>query len=400
MSKEIEVYNAYFGDCIMLKEYADDSNLLIDFGIHYFSDVPSAYVDRTTLTASIADDLAMRYSNNNTSLLITHFHEDHISGLIHMYKNGDAKFKRIFKKAYIANIWNNPFAVAGNILEELLLEYELKMSGLPRTTSSLFDVLDFLCGNVCRVELLSRGQKFEKDKYITLWPPLFEDKDEKITDMISALGMSDEFAGRIMALSEMACIYMGQYIQEYSADRVYSRVYFGSRIEDMRTMYRDLVDDFVSDNHILDDDLLKSEKQKLNELNHKYNIVFQNAVSGDENILFAGDAEKRDMNEIAKATDIKLHETYKYIKIPHHGTEGHYFDFSKYKPQNVLITNGKVNVNNGTSYEICKGYGNLNSIHLCTNTNNCSNCTTSCLLSKSVCAKGRKIVYSKLYESI
>ena len=36
MSKEIEVYNAYFGDCIMLKERDDNSNLLVDFGVHFF----------------------------------------------------------------------------------------------------------------------------------------------------------------------------------------------------------------------------------------------------------------------------------------------------------------------------------------------------------------------------
>ena len=74
----------------------------------------------------IADDISRRYSNRNTSLLITHFHEDHISGLIYMHKSGQSKYKGLFKNIYIANIWNNPFVVASNILEELLLEIEMK----------------------------------------------------------------------------------------------------------------------------------------------------------------------------------------------------------------------------------------------------------------------------------
>lgn len=69
-----------------------------------------------------------------------------------------------FKNIYIANIWNDPFAVASNILE-----IEIKKCGLPRTPAKLFDVLYFLCQNLSSVKLLSRGVTFENDKYITLW---------------------------------------------------------------------------------------------------------------------------------------------------------------------------------------------------------------------------------------
>ncbi len=56
MSKEIEVYNAYFGDCIMLKERDDNSNLLVDF----FSDVSGKYGKRKDLMNKIADDISKR----------------------------------------------------------------------------------------------------------------------------------------------------------------------------------------------------------------------------------------------------------------------------------------------------------------------------------------------------
>ena len=48
------------------------------------------------------------------------------------------------------------------------------------------------------------------------------------------------------------------------------------------------------------------------------------------------------MRMIAENYDgrIPLHEHYWCIKVPHHGTQGHYFDFSQYEPENMLISNG------------------------------------------------------------
>ena len=107
----------------------------------------------------------------------------------------------------------------------------------------------------------------------------------------------------------------------------------------MRIVYESLLDDIYINVGEMEQDM-SVQIIKLNELNHEYNIVFQNKVCGDENVLFTGDIEEPHMKEIATATDIKLHRQFKYIKIPHHGTLRHYFDYSKYAPQNVIITNG------------------------------------------------------------
>lgn len=410
MSNEIEVYNAYFGDCIMLKDRTDDSNLLVDFGIHYYSNVSSTYGTRKALTGTIADDIATRYSARNTSLLITHFHEDHVSGLIYMYKSKQKKFSNLFKTVYIANIWNDPFAVASNILEELLLENQLKSSGLPRTTASLFDILDFLCANVSDIRLLSKGISFENEKYITLWPKI-NDSENHITEIVHELKLPPDFEGKLIALSEIVCIYVTNELlgmdsdNRYSDDEVYeyhNDNFDGSqRTVYMRTVYEKLLDEVF--NYVVDsvqDNQIAVQMEKLNELNHKYNVVFQNKMSGSENVLFTGDIEKEQMQEIAMASDIKLHPSYKYIKIPHHGTLTHYFDYSKYSPEKIIITNGMVNAKNSVAYRICKGYGSINSIHLCANSNNCCNCSGACITSKSICSVSRKIVYSNLYETI
>jgi len=396
MCKEVEVYNTYFGDCIMLKEKSDNSNLLVDFGVHYSSKVSSKYGARVNLMCKIADDISMRYSGKKTSLLITHFHEDHISGLIYMHKSNQSKYKTLFRNIYIANIWNTPFVVASNIFEELLLEIEMKKCKLPRTTINLFDLLDFLCSSLSQVKLLSKGITFEDDKYITLWPA-DDNHHNKISEIIHDLRLPTYFEGKLLALSEIVCIYVKRelLVKEYNDEYLINK----QRIEDMRNTYYSLLDDISNNIDEMEQDI-DIPLRRLNKLNHEYNIVFQNKVDGTENVLFTGDIEASCMEVIANAKDIKLHNQFKYIKIPHHGTYKHYFDFSKYTPDNVIITNGQVHTKHSSSYKICTGYGKLKAVHLCTNSNNCCNCSNSCLFGNSICVQGRKLVYSNLYATI
>lgn len=87
-----------------------------------------------------------------------------------MYKSKDKRYKNLFSNIYIANIWNNPFAIALSFFEQMILLYEFYKSELPRTKYSLLDLVGFLCENIYFVHLLSRGETFENNRYITLWP--------------------------------------------------------------------------------------------------------------------------------------------------------------------------------------------------------------------------------------
>ena len=80
----------------------------------------------------------------------------------------------------------------------------------------------------------------------------------------------------------------------------------------------------------------------LRQFKHKISIILQNAHDGELNLLFTGDAQPEHMKMIAENYDGKLplYEHYWCIKVPHHGTQGHYFDFSRYEPENMLISNG------------------------------------------------------------
>ena len=58
--------------------------------------------------------------------------------------------------------------------------------------------------------------------------------------------------------------------------------------------------------------------------------------------MFTGDVQPQYMRMIAENYDGKLplYEHYWCIKVPHHGTQEHYFDFSQYEPENMMISNG------------------------------------------------------------
>ena len=403
MKREVEVYNTHFGDCIVLRDKEKGRNLLVDFGIHYNSVINynPYYGNREALTADIAEDIARRYSHRQLSLLITHFHEDHVSGLIYMYKSKDKRYKNLFSNIYIANIWNNPFAIALSFFEQMILLYEFYKSELPRTKYSLLDLVGFLCENISFVHFLSRGETFEDNRYITLWPLKDDSKNyfDKVKRDFKNLGKFEE---TLISLSKSVCDLVNECIatQEKFDSRMVT--YIENRIERMKGEYLSLQNESYILFRGFEEKWLIEKRKKLNKFNHRYNIVFHNNIDDGENVLFTGDMECSQMKYIEKHLDIALHKKYKYIKIPHHGTEKHKIDFSKYTPENIIITNGKVNIGNVKSYQIDNMYGKLNARHVCTNSNNCKNCKYKCTTSSMICCKrgDRILVFNKLYMKI
>ncbi len=102
---------------------------------------------------------------NCKNLLLTHFHMDHLSGLLYMMKNRDSSLD--FGKIYLPDVFSKEEMSRTLVL--LLLADLLKESGLPSRQVSLFALVDALLENRQNLELLSRGKIFE-DKYQALWP--------------------------------------------------------------------------------------------------------------------------------------------------------------------------------------------------------------------------------------
>ncbi|MGN8754651.1 MBL fold metallo-hydrolase [Blautia sp. HCP3S3_C4] len=322
---KIRMYNVGFGDCYCLRDRK--KSLLVDFGTNN-SRIKGR--PRREIFDLIISDLSTIECKN---LLLTHFHMDHLSGLLYMMKNKDSSFD--FGKIYLPDVFSEEKMSRTLVL--LLLADMVKDSCLPSRQVSLFALIDALLERQTQtVELLSRGKIFE-EKYQALWPDtdvtqretdevynLLREKFPEIMDVLFDFAeklrqiiwsMTDE--GKVLSENNQ------KNIRAYVYEREFRRIKALPEFKELLTW-------------------LNRNQVNLRQFKHKISIVFQNARDGEVNLLFTGDVQPEHMQMIADNYDGKwpLYEHYWCIKVPHHGTQDHYFNFSGYEPENMMISNG------------------------------------------------------------
>ena len=319
------MYNVGFGDCYCLRDRK--KSLLVDFGTN------NSRIEgrpRREIFDLIISDLSTIECKN---LLLTHFHMDHLSGLLYMMKNKDSSFD--FGKIYLPDVFSEEKMSRTLVL--LLLADLVKDSCLPSRQVSLFALIDALLERQTQtVELLSRGKIFE-EKYQALWPDtdvtqretdeVYNLLREKFPEIMEVLfdfaeklrqiiwSMTDE--GKVLSENNQ------KNIRAYVYEREFRRIKALPEFKELLTW-------------------LNRNQMNLRQFKHKISIVFQNARDGEVNLLFTGDVQPEHMQMIADNYDGKwpLYEHYWCIKVPHHGTQDHYFNFSGYEPENMMISNG------------------------------------------------------------
>ena len=324
---KIRMYNVGFGDCFCLRDRK--KSLLVDFGTN------NSRIEgrpRREIFDVIISDLS---TINCKNLLLTHFHMDHLSGLLYMMKNRDSSLD--FGKIYLPDVFSKEEMSRTLVL--LLLADLLKESGLPSRQVSLFALVDALLENRQNLELLSRGKIFE-DKYQALWPDtdvIQRETDEVYNEicknknlaavMEELLNFAEKLRRIIWSMTEEGKAQTEEEQEKISLAYVYDRAF--RRIKAIPE-FKELLS------------FLNTNKVNLRQFKHKISIVFQNARDGELNLLFTGDVQPGHLKMIAENYDGKLplYEHYWCIKVPHHGTQEHYFDFSQYEPENMMISNG------------------------------------------------------------
>ena len=424
----IRMYNVGFGDCFCIRDRK--SSLLVDFGAA--NSKIEGRPRREVLDVIISDLTTIRKKN----LLLTHFHPDHVSGLLYMMRYRRDAYE--FEKIYLPDVFSGP--EMKYTLALLLLADVTKKASLPGRRVSLFALAEALCARKVKIDLLSRGSEFE-GKYTALWPDvsevsreteevfnsLIENHENAMTELVNIaeevrelfLSMTEETL-EAEEKSEPLSVpedtdgpesslkdpreYSGEN-EEYTQEKlVLANEDAGAAIEDtaedpeetekervrrlnpekLEKKFRELqaTEEFQA--------LLESaEKQghSLRQFRHKISLAFQNTIDGELNLLFTGDVQPQYMKMIAENYDgkIQLHEHYWCIKVPHHGTESHFFDFSGFSPENMMIPNGayydnskKKSKNQRTSMQ----YGGLfyiNDAHMyCSNCDCCDSYENGC----------------------
>ena len=424
----IRMYNVGFGDCFCIRDRK--SSLLVDFGAA--NSKIEGRPRREVFDVIISDLTTIRKKN----LLLTHFHPDHVSGLLYMMRYRRDAYE--FEKIYLPDVFSGP--EMKYTLALLLLADVTKKASLPGRRVSLFALAEALCARKVKIDLLSRGSEFE-GKYTALWPDvsevsreteevfnsLIENHENAMTELVNIaeevrelfLSMTEETL-EAEEKSEPLSVpedtdgpesslkdpreYSGENEEYTQEELVLANEDAGAAIEDtaedpeetekervrrlnpekLEKKFRELqaTEEFQA--------LLESaEKQghSLRQFRHKISLAFQNTIDGELNLLFTGDVQPQYMKMIAENYDgkIQLHEHYWCIKVPHHGTESHFFDFSGFSPENMMIPNGayydnskKKSKNQRTSMQ----YGGLfyiNDAHMyCSNCDCCDSYENGC----------------------
>lgn len=318
---KIRMYNVGYGDCFCLRDRK--GSLLVDFGTS--NSRIEGRPRKETFDVIISDLTTIEKKN----LLLTHFHLDHLSGLLYMMKHKSSAYE--FGKIYLPDVFSEK--EMNRTLTLLLLADLEKDSFLPSRQVSLFALVEALCQKPQKVELLSRGTMFE-GKYQALWPDkniIREETDEMYQILEKKHGKALEaIAGFAEKLREILC--------SMTEDRELA----AEEMPDTRRMEREFRTLRATEEFKQLLLFMEEKKLFLRRFKNKISIVFQNKNDGELNLLFTGDAEKEHLEMIASDYDgkIPLFEHYWCIKVPHHGTQEHYFDFGKYTPENMLISNG------------------------------------------------------------
>ena len=385
----IRMYNVGFGDCFCIRDRK--SSLLVDFGAA--NSKIEGRPRREVFDVIISDLTTIRKKN----LLLTHFHPDHVSGLLYMMRYRRDAYE--FEKIYLPDVFSGP--EMKYTLALLLLADVTKKASLPGRRVSLFALAEALCARKVKIDLLSRGSEFE-GKYTALWPDvsevsreteevfnsLIENHENAMTELVNIaeevrelfLSMTEE---TLEAEEKSEPLSVPEDTAEDPEETEKERV---RRLnpEKLEKKFRELqaTEEFQA--------LLESaEKQghSLRQFRHKISLAFHNTIDGELNLLFTGDVQPQYMKMIAENYDgkIQLHEHYWCIKVPHHGTESHFFDFSGFSPENMMIPNGayydnskKKSKNQRTSMQ----YGGLfyiNDAHMyCSNCDCCDSYENGC----------------------
>jgi len=354
----IYMYDVKFGDCFQIKVH-NDYGLVVDFGsMHNLDKQFIKIIKHFSCTSP-------------KKILLSHYHMDHLSGLLFMMNNkGVHQYN--FDEILLPDVFSGKGAaseIALLILDKCILPKHKKYGHY-----TLLELVKYLCRNSINIKFLSRGVAF--DEYIALWPDKKRIKDDadKILDSLK-LNYNDMIQ-KLLKIAERLREIVNLLTVESFGDRR------TGVLEEIINIEEEINSIFVND------DLSKAiSKLKLTEFGHSVNIVFQNKNDSDNNILFTGDIDKGSMGKIKKfnvsTPNLNLHEKYEYIKIPHHGTLNHFYDFKKYKPQKILIPNGK---HRAKSYRITDKYYEKHqgiSKFYCSNSNWCEQ--RECGSSKCCC---------------
>ena len=339
--RQIKCYNVGFGDCFLCKDKNEcGATMLVDFG------------GETKKLIKVASDLIREFSSSKRKyLMLSHLHGDHFCGL--KLLQGKVVFDEVYLPNYIAN-----YGI--EILGEVLLTST--NSTLINLVKEILKIPGLLYGfvtNTTRVHLLLEGSSIYNS--LCAFDVLLPYKNSSCYNSNKILpyfvrAKIEEFVEEYKKLISYEESENNHAVISIHNDNLVNKI---EALIEKILWEREKVDLYINQNEL---------KERFKDYHNALSIAFhEKYVKDDENVLFLGDTEPKDINYLVDNN--KLNNEYCFVKVQHHGTKNYFYNKLP-KANWFAISNG----GNRQSWKITKDYDyqyGKSTNFICTNNCNC-----------------------------
>jgi ribonuclease BN (tRNA processing enzyme) len=334
MPKVITMYNVGFGDSYLIN--IEDHKLLVDCGSH--NKIKDTHSNLLPLVSNIVGDINLKLATNeDNSLLITHFHTDHYNLLPYLTP-------KVFNCIYVRNIYRDEVTYSQTIfdlIEDFLDDQPESFDDNLFQVFFIKRVYTLLSDRGC-ITFIREGSTFNVGNTNFYVHSPFKNRTfvkENVVNLLNFYGKSFDCNDEISGIRDYLS-FLSKRLRKYESinkervfrileDKKYKK-YEKNAQESCRKLLAKIRSSKI------DVDLAQSLK-RISEYEHKYNIVFS---SYEDGLLFCGDENNDDMVTIRdQILSQSPNQKFSIIKIPHHGTLSHYFDFRNFSPNIGLVLN-------------------------------------------------------------
>ena len=236
------------------------------------------------------------------NFMLSHYHVDHYNGILKYYNNHRYCFWELKKFYYPAM----PCFEESKKFFLYLLTMNIRISNNHPVQYSIFNLVRKLNRGYIEFIPVSKGDIVVCDnrKYEILWPPKKIEDDETIQSIRTAINDFEKAKE-----------------SDKDLDKIYQQVYsvYGDR--NINTVYENPLDT-NSETNEFDNNLSKTTKtasDSLRKAANRLSIAFRQ----DDNILFLGDLEEREIKSVVSDLKNDNNLVYDILIAPHHGTHWH-----------------------------------------------------------------------------
>jgi hypothetical protein len=364
----IDLHDVGFGECIVLGG-RKRKIFMVDCGSK------SRRLDEDWLFRDYVAVIAEKYEKaKERSFLLTHYHQDHYSGLPLLLRGNPHYFDRIYLPCCPVNEDGVP------LLIELTILIEAFVTGAGTETVKMNGANLRLFAEICNlattevIYTLEAGDilEFDGEDYHVLWPPkegyCFSPKLEALVEECNRLlrTSTDPCAESFLQLKEELCDGYIRCMESFASQTSADAKERQACVDDLLLLLDELnrllprlyllrISDYVR--------ALLCDRKTVMAVSEEING--SSLVLSSSRVLLTGDATPDTMEAISE----DLEERYEIVKAPHHGTKSCWWDgFDDLEMTHLLISNGAGRGGGKIAVE----YAGLNALHHCTGADHCA----------------------------